>query len=100
MTLDVLDDLVSEDRRALLADLRCGLRRLALAEGTGEHGHCRFRLPIGIGHHAHRVEPQRVGENERPARRVGQECREHRAVQARELLLHLPGRLLLVEDGV
>ena len=100
MALDVLDDLVAENCRALLADGRRGLRRLALAEGAGEYSHSRFRLPIVIGHHAHRVEPQRIREDEHPAGRVGQERGEHRAVQSPQFLLYLPVLLPLVEDGV
>ena len=100
MALDVLDDLVAENRRALPADGRRGLRRLALAEGAGEHRHRRFRLPIVIGHHAHRVEPKRVREDERPAGRVGKERGKHRAAQPPQFILYLLGRLPLVEDGV
>ena len=100
MALDVLDDLVAENCRALLADGRRGLRRLALTEGAGEYRHSRLRFPIVIGHHAHRVEPQRVREDEHPAGRVGQERGEHRAVQSPQLILYLLVLLALVEDGV
>ena len=96
----VLDDFASQHLGALPADRGRGVGRGVVAEGARQHRHGRFRLRVVIRHHADRMKAQRVGEHERAAVRIGQERREHRAVEPLQFLADVAGRRALLERGV
>ena len=100
MTRKVFDDFASQNRGALPAHRRRGVGRGCVAEGAGQQRHGGFRLRVVIRHHADRMEAQRVGEHERAAVWIGQERREHGAVESLQLLADVAGRRALLERGV
>ena len=101
VAVQVLDDLVPEDGRALASHRRGGIRRLAFSQRTGEYRYGGLGLLVAIGHHADRMKAERVREYERsPGFRMRKESRKHGTVQTSELVSNVPGRLSLLESGV